>query len=583
MAAGSGEQAITGFSENEGIRDISETGLLDFEPEESTSLTGYTAVSEGQRQHIDYLLSTVDNNLAWVALVVIKEYGLPSKDSYREYLSQFAASGLDEESAQLALSLLDQIRYSDWDTLLNRADPLPAEVVDKWTEDLLGPDIKKQSLYNPLTLAWENALSTDNLINVDIYQAEVERKYGVTFAKTDEAYAWDLLGIRMAHVAFDRAARAFGEWARRKDIVWDDATAFRRIMGEITLRNSHELSLNPDRQYTPEELQNLPVAAVIGHEIHIFRHPEQPRTKYMIPNLVLHELGHIFNANAGLGNREGAGSLNTADNHPLNRAGMGDPIQQVLLGSLTIKSDMVPAPLPQVFQEIGAPSPNHFIFDNAPHIATQIQSLQQSLEIVDPDDVPYDRQVGRNEITADAVLNWFYHQSTGGLYGFTPDPAGLNWLQFMDQNMDVAIRNAVVYNALRDNSHIPFFVAQGKLPHFAGFARTNSTGVNVRTEPSIAGGKNTVIRSLKLDQAVAVIGQTLGGDNGFDKNWTAIIWNGRKRWVASYLLTTTENQPAQVSQDDPFFDFEPDSAADKEWALFFDLARYLGEGVANAQ
>ena len=70
-------------------------------------------------------------------------------------------------------------------------------------------------------------------------------------------------------------------------------------------------------------------------------------------------------------------------------------------------------PLPQVFQEIGAPSPKHFIFDKAPHIATQIQSLQQSLEIVDPDDVPYDRQVGRNEITADAVLNWFYHQSTG--------------------------------------------------------------------------------------------------------------------------------------------------------------------------
>ena len=240
-------------------------------------------------------------------------------------------------------------------------------------------------------------------------------------------------------------------------------------------------------------------------------------------------------------------------------------------------------PLPQVFQEIGAPSPDHFIFDKAPHIATQIQSLQQSLETSDPADDLYYRLLGRNEVTADAVLNWFYHQSTGGVYGYTPDQAGLNWQQFMDQNMDVAIRNAVVYNALRDNSHIPFFVVEKTLPHFAGFTRTKAAGVNVRTEPSTAGGKNTVIRSLKLGDEVAVIGQTEGGFNGKDNNWTAIIWNGRKRWVASHLLTTMQNEPAQVGKDDPFFDFEPSSPAVEEWNLFFDLARYLGEGVANAQ
>ncbi|MCY4539859.1 MAG: SH3 domain-containing protein [Chloroflexi bacterium] len=533
-------------------------------------MTGYTAVSEGQRQHIDYLLSTVNDDLAWVALVVIKEYGLPAKDNYREYLSQFASWGLDEESDQLALELLYQAGHSDWDALLSRADPVPAEVLKEWTEDLLGPDIRQQSLYNPVTLAWENALSTGNSIDVDIYQAEVERKYGVAFAKTAEASEWDLLGIRMAHVAFDRAARAFGEWARRKDIFWDDATAFRRIMGEITLLNSDTVS---DRA----------VAIVEGRTIKIFWSDKQDRTKYVIPNLMLHELGHIFNANAGFGDREGAGSINTADNHPLNREGMGDPVRQELLGSLTIESDMVAAPLPQVFQEIGAPSPDHFIFDKAPHIATQIQSLQQSLETYDPTDELYYRLDGRNEVTADAVLNWFYHQSTGGVYGFTPDQAGLNWQRFMDQNMDVAIRNATVYNALRDNSHVPFFVEEKTLPHFAGFTRTKAAGVNVRTEPSTAGGKNTVIRSLKLGDEVAVIGQTEGGFNGEDNNWTAIIWNGRKRWVASHLLTSTENEPAQVGKDDPFFDFEPSSPAVEEWNLFFDLARYLGEGVANAQ
>ncbi|MCY4071249.1 MAG: hypothetical protein OXG60_08110 [Chloroflexi bacterium] len=127
LAAGSGEQAIPGFSEHEGIRDISEAGLIDFEPEEATSLTGYTAVSEGQRQHIDYLLSTVDDDLAWVALVVVKEYGLPSKEQYAEYMSQFAGSGLDDESDQLALSLLDQVRHSDWDDFLAQADSAPVE------------------------------------------------------------------------------------------------------------------------------------------------------------------------------------------------------------------------------------------------------------------------------------------------------------------------------------------------------------------------------------------------------------------------------------------------------------------------
>lgn len=125
LAAGSGEQAIAGFSEYEGIRDISEVGLMDFEPEEATSLTGYTAVSEGQRQHIDYLLSKVDDDLAWVALVVIKEYGLPSKEQYAEYMAQFAGSGLDDDSDQLALELLDEVKYSNWDALSEYSDDLP--------------------------------------------------------------------------------------------------------------------------------------------------------------------------------------------------------------------------------------------------------------------------------------------------------------------------------------------------------------------------------------------------------------------------------------------------------------------------
>ena len=127
LAAGSGEQAIAGFSEHEGIRDISEAGLIDFEPEEATSLTGYTAVSEGQRQHIDYLLSIVDDDLAWVALVVVKEYGLPSKEQIAEYMAQFAESGLDDKSDRRALELLDEVRHSDWDKRLAQADSAPVE------------------------------------------------------------------------------------------------------------------------------------------------------------------------------------------------------------------------------------------------------------------------------------------------------------------------------------------------------------------------------------------------------------------------------------------------------------------------
>ena len=90
-------------------------------------MTGYTAVSEGQRQHIDYLLSTVDNDLAWVALVVVKEYGLPSKEQIAEYMAQFAESGLDDKSDRRALELLDEVRHSDWDKRLAQADSAPVE------------------------------------------------------------------------------------------------------------------------------------------------------------------------------------------------------------------------------------------------------------------------------------------------------------------------------------------------------------------------------------------------------------------------------------------------------------------------
>ncbi len=209
------------------------------------------------------------------------------------------------------------------------------------------------------------------------------------------------------------------------------------------------------------------------------------------------------------------------------------------------------------------------LFDNAKLLRKdQVQLLQQSWEDT------------TNEITADAFLNWVYHCNTGGVFGFTNSDDGKDWQEFMNWNMRTWIRNAIVHNALRENSNLPFFLAHDKIRGFVGLATVGGYNeVIVRTEPSTVGGNSTMDRdALTQGDEVAVIGQAVGEIDGEDGSWTAIIWNGTKRWVATFLLESADNVPPP---EDPFLDFDGGFSRARDWQFFFDLVAYLDNGAGN--
>ncbi|MCY4061972.1 MAG: SH3 domain-containing protein, partial [Chloroflexi bacterium] len=415
--------------------------------------------------------------------------------------------------------------------------------------------------------AYDPALGDKNNDKAEIveYRRQIETAYGVTFSSVEGADDWDLLRVRMVHVGMEMAAAALGERARQMGLDWDNATAFRRIIGEIDIHLSRDTS------------EEGALAQVENRRIKIFwvERDDGDRNAYLVPDVLLHELGHIFNANAGLGDREGQGSINKTKEHPNTWKGMGSPYPATLAREnkpdRSVKFESWMEDIRPLHDILGLRAGDK-LFSGVTLTKDQILLLRHSWAKGDT-----------NEITADGFLNWVFHRNTDGAIGFTDSAEGKKWQAFMNDSMEVWIRNAVVYNALRENSNIPFFVEHGMLPNFAGFTTLAESDVNVRTEPSTAKGDETVVRSLAKGEEVAVIGQTKGGFNGRDNSWTAIIWNGRKLWVASYLLVPTQNVPTPVREDDSHFDFDPSGSGEEEWEFFFRLASYLDQGVVNVQ
>ena len=121
-----------------------------------------------------------------------------------------------------------------------------------------------------------------------------------------------------------------------------------------------------------------------------------------------------------------------------------------------------------------------------------------------------------------------------------------------------------------------FSLAHNKIRGFAGFTAVgNYDAVTVRSGPSKAAG---AVVSLKRGDEVAVIGQEKGDIYGKAADWTAVIFNGRKRWVASKLLISPDNVPAS---EDEWLDFDGGFSRAKDWQFYFDLLRYLIHGVGN--
>ena len=204
------------------------------------------------------------------------------------------------------------------------------EFLEYWTQTLLGSDYSQESeyRYSPILQTHElwleahaaydpNVSEEENNSKPEIanYRKLIETTYGVTLTKRDNVESsWDLLRVRMVHVDLAMAAAAIGNMARSHGLNWDDATAFWRIIGNIKL----ELS---------GETRSGAKASVYGRTITFYRRPNGTENFLPLMDLFQHELGHVFNAIAGMGDRDGAGSINLTFGHPDTLDGMGSPMK----------------------------------------------------------------------------------------------------------------------------------------------------------------------------------------------------------------------------------------------------------------
>ena len=407
---------------------------------------------------------------------------------------------------------------------------------------------------NPLNTAREEALdefgAADAAESFNSYKELVEDTFDVRFIHDEGADEWNLINIITAHVGLEQTARALGARVRDMGLAVDDAAAFRLVFGKITLNRSTGTG--------------GAVAQVGGRTITIFRKQDNTRNYNLLSNLLLHELGHIFNAAAGQGAQDGQGSINKTDGHPGSRVGMGAPDPSILLGDLYIRQQ---AGQRLLYEDLAVPS-DHGSFTEANLDAFQIQSLQQSTKEC------------RNEVTADAFLNWVAHQTSGGVYGFTNAPEGLNWQEFMDANMDKWIRNAIVHNAPGNENAMTFFAEHGMLPQAVGSGTISpSDGAKVRDTPSTDGSIET---TLKAGETLPVFGRIeVEGDI---KDWLAVMVQGDIHWVYADGVKLPEGvnlNDLPMVKKDAGFEFDPNSSFE-ETPWFSQFVQHLMQEDVNA-
>ena len=337
------------------------------------------------------------------------------------------------------------------------------------------------------------------------YRSLIETTYGVTLKRDSKANTWDLLRLRILHVGLEMAAAAFGEFMRSNGYYWDDATAFRRIIGDIDIYLSRDTS---DRGA---------LAQVENRRIKIFwtERKDGDRNAYLIPDVLLHELGHIFNANAGFGDRKGEGSINKTEEHPNTWTGMGSPYPATLApenkpeGSVKFGSGMEDIrPLHDILEL----DEDDKLFSGVTLTKDQILLLRQSWAKGDT-----------NEITADGFLNWVFHRITGGAIGFTDSAEGKDWQMFMNDNMDTWVQNAIVHNAMQTGDST--FVSEiAGFPEVFGSGTVRAEkGLRVRTTPVVEDGNR--LPSSQQGEKLLILGRSK------DNLWITTAKNGVLAWM----------------------------------------------------
>ena len=436
---------------------------------------------------MDYRIAAQYNAVLNEVRVMVLDEGVPSalQSNPDLLLSLCAEYGIDEENDAEARDYLDHITNGSSS--------------HQNTDDLLYA-ARKEALQN---FDMDNAEES-----FEAYKAAVEEKYGVTFGDIfedgDKGDVWDLANIVMAHEALEMAASVFG--ARLRDISGfyiDDAIAFQLIFGPLNINLSSRIS----------DVEAH--ARVEGSNIIVFWNRDEDRSYNLLPYVLLHELGHRLNLLAGLGVREGYGSLSINEDfdHPRTRGGMGQSAHRKLYEFVDV-------------------SANHGMYDAADLNATHVELLQ------------YGELSDHNEVTADAVLNWLVHQATGGESGFVNTAEGQDWLDFMNEHIDAWIKNAIVYNAHRQGI-IASLADEGLISSIAGtgivIVPENSTAT-VRSTHSQAGAE---IAHLRRDEEVLLLGESEPDVHGYP--WNA-VWAHDIYWVRSDLIRVTWTERHTVTE-----------------------------------
>jgi len=151
----SSETLLSGFPQDmEYQPDISALGLVNFVllPDRAVPIeqAANRPLSEGQKLHVDHLLSIEDDTMVRNMLIGIRRDGIPPQKYLNDYLSRFAEWGWDETSDERTLELLDTVRQSDWDKWLGQADAQPIESV---AQDLAN-DAKLSLLQSAYNNGW---------------------------------------------------------------------------------------------------------------------------------------------------------------------------------------------------------------------------------------------------------------------------------------------------------------------------------------------------------------------------------------------------------------------------------------------
>jgi len=192
-----------------------------------------------------------------------------------------------------------------------------------------------------------------------------------------------------------------------------------------------------------------------------------------------------------------------------------------------------------------------------------VQLLQQSRDYSD------------NEIAADTYLNYIVHLTTRGQLGFSPDAAGQERLNFMNDNMDKWIRNAIFYNAA-DDPHVKRFLEERGvlLPDVgSGIVDTNNNeGAILRSGPSVDAD---FVKHLPEGRSVTLLARTEFVDDE-DHHWNAIEDFNGVYWMRYDLVTENwDDDIPYLSRDEASATFNPGRPYEETAGWFSELVEFL--------